>query len=514
VVNQPARIDEEIHSAQIKPSLKKGSFLTDVLKVSTGTIIAQVLLVLIAPILTRLFDPEDFGLAALFVSLSAIIGVIVCLRYELSIMLPDTDEEASNLLALSLVLALVVSIVSFVAFYFGQNLIVTLINSPQIRPYLYFIPLSVFFVGSVRALNYWNSRRRQFGRLSVSKVINSISTGSVQLSTGFGGLASGGSLIFAYVLGWVVSSLYLGARIWVDDSKLFIKNVNWRKIISGLGRYKKFPLLSSWSGLFNSLSVQTPTLLLAAFFSPIEVGFYALGYRVLRMPLDLIGSAVAQVFYQRASEAKRQGNLGLVVIKVFRRLVSLGMFPLLLVTVIGRDLFIFAFGENWAEAGVYMQILALWTFFVFISNPIGTLVNTLEKQEISLIFNIVLFVTRLVSLVIGGLLGNVFLALVLFSLSGVFSWMWFCIWLLNNSGVPLYKTAQIFVENLALSSPFLILMVIITYYTGTSVIAIVLIGVVMIGLYYVAALTKDKELLMFIRQTLEKYWTNLKIKKS
>lgn len=56
--------------------------------------------VLVAPVIARLFAPEAFGVVALFLSIAGIICVVVCLRYELSIMLPKTDEEAANLLEL------------------------------------------------------------------------------------------------------------------------------------------------------------------------------------------------------------------------------------------------------------------------------------------------------------------------------------------------------------------------------------------------------------------------------
>ena len=87
-----------------KPS---SSFAANVLKLVTGSVIAQGLGVLAAPVIARLFAPEAFGVAALFVSITGIIGVVACLRYELAIMLPKTDEEAANLLGISLFFVLI-----------------------------------------------------------------------------------------------------------------------------------------------------------------------------------------------------------------------------------------------------------------------------------------------------------------------------------------------------------------------------------------------------------------------
>ena len=71
-------------------------FVSNVLKLTSGSIVAQGLGILVAPILTRLFVPEAFGVAALFASITSIIGVVACLRYELSIMLPKTNKEGGR----------------------------------------------------------------------------------------------------------------------------------------------------------------------------------------------------------------------------------------------------------------------------------------------------------------------------------------------------------------------------------------------------------------------------------
>ena len=169
--------------------------------------------------------------------------------------------------------------------------------------------------------------------------------------------------------------------------------------------------------------------------------------------MSLIGSAIAQVFLQRAAEAKTEGALAAVVESAFRRLVMLGMFPLLLLTIIGRDLFATVFGESWAEAGVYTQILSVWTFFWFISSPLSTLFRVLEKQESSLILNIVIFSTRFMALGIGGLLGDARIALLLFAVSGVLLYGYLSLSIVHVSGVPWSSVVRILFSNFILFIP-------------------------------------------------------------
>jgi len=141
------------------------------------------------------------------------------------------------------------------------------------------------------------------------------------------------------------------------------------------------------------------------------VGYYALGFRVLQFPMSLIGGSIAQVFFQRASEARSDGTLPNFVESVFHLLVVIGIFPILTVTIIGPELFAVIFGDAWVEAGVYAQILSIWAFAWFISSPLSTLWAVLEKQAFGIRITTLNFVTRIISLVLGGVTGSPVVAL-------------------------------------------------------------------------------------------------------
>jgi O-antigen/teichoic acid export membrane protein len=218
-------------------------------------------------------------------------------------------------------------------------------------------------------------------------------------------------------------------------------------------RYRKFFLFTTWAMLLNVLSWHLPALLLSGFFSASIVGYFVLGQRVIRLPLNLIGKAVSQVFYQRAALAKRSGNLTPLVEAVFKRLVQFGLFPILTVTIVGPELFLVVFGDPWREAGVYTQILGCWMVFWFISSPLSTLFSILEEQEFDLRLNVAIFSTRLTSLVIGGYLGSARVAVLLFALSGSAIYAYLARAVLVRSNVPLKRASWVLLINLARSVP-------------------------------------------------------------
>lgn len=444
----------------IGPVRKKTNFTGDVLKLVSGTTISQAIVILSAPFLTRLFLPEAFGTLALFTAITSILGVIVCMRYELAIMLPDRDEEAVNLLGVSLGSAVLVSIFAVLIIILLKDNLVRWLNAPGLTPYLWLIPIMVFVRGVFLAINYWNSRTKHFGRLSIARVTSSIATTSTMLGAGYAGYATGGTMIGASVVGLSIATAVLGGQILRNDKRLFMHFIRWKKMLLTLKRYHKFPRYSTWSALLNAISWMLPTFLLSMFFSSTVVGYYALGFRILQMPMSLIGNAIAQVFFQRTAEAKVQGTLTYLVENSFRRLVMIGLFPMLMLTIIGRDLYIVLFGAGWAEAGVYTQILSVWTFFWFVSSPLSTLPSVLEKQEFDLKINSLNFATRLIALLIGGLFKNPRLSILLFASAGVIIYGYLLVWIHKKSGASLHNLARTIGGNFLLFLPAGILLII------------------------------------------------------
>lgn len=190
-----------------KPST---SFAGNVLKLLTGSVFARGLGILVAPILTRLFAPEAFGVAALFASIAGIVGVVACLRYELSIMLPKTDEEAANLLGLSVCIVMIITFIIALIVFFAGEYVAYLLKAPELTKYLWLVPLSILISGILLSLNYWNSRTKHFGRLSMARIVSSTVTQTTKLGFGFAGYVSGGVLIGGLIAGNCISTCVLG----------------------------------------------------------------------------------------------------------------------------------------------------------------------------------------------------------------------------------------------------------------------------------------------------------------
>lgn len=467
-----------------KPS---NSFTGNVLKLVTGTVLAQAIGILVMPIVTRLFAPEAFGIVAVFSSMTGIVGVVVCLRYELAIMLPESNEEAVNILGVSLLSVIIMTALSALIVWLGSEKIINLLHAPALKDYLWLVPVTIFFQGIFLALNYWNSRTKHFGRLSIAQIISSLTTQTTKLSAGFAGFVSGGVLIGTSVLGSIVSTAMLGGQIWRDDKKLFLDHIRWKPIGKGYVRFRKFAIIDTWGILMNSVSWQLPALMLSSFFSTDIVGHYALGLAVIQGPLGIISGALSQVFYQKACDEKNdKGNNGELIEKLMDALIFIGLLPTMVLAMVGEEVFAVIFGGRWFEAGRYAQILAPWIFFWFISSPLAMLFSVYERQGSALSVHSLILVTRIISLYIGGLYQNVYLALGLFSATGIIAYGFVAAWNIRLSHANGLKILFSFIKYTLYSLPVCLSLFVVKYTFQSGPVVILSSALTMGVLYFFA----------------------------
>ena len=357
----------------------KSEFSRNVLTLMTGTTIAQAIPIAISPILTRIYTPEDFGLFAFYMAIASIISVIATGRYELAIMLPEKEEDALNIAALSGLITVFVSLISFTVILVFNHQIVLWIEKPEVSNWLYLIPCSVLVTGLYQSFNYWHNRSKNYKVLANNRIIQSGTTGLSQSGLGLVNTGVGG-LIFGGLAGQSLACCYLARKIYVDDKRYF-RCLNLGRMNILAKKYINFPKIDVPTTLINIASSLMPNILLTSLYSPVFAGYFYLTQRVLQVPITLISSSVLDVFKQRASEDyKKLGNAKQIYKKTFLALMLMGGAPSIILFFIVEDMFAFVFGEAWRVAGTYAQILLPALFLRFMANPLSFMFYVAEKQ--------------------------------------------------------------------------------------------------------------------------------------
>ncbi|MBA2777332.1 oligosaccharide flippase family protein [Billgrantia kenyensis] len=388
-----------------------------------GTAGAQLLTLLAAPLLTRLYAPEDFGLLAVYGGLLALFTVVASGRYQLAIPLPETEREAAAVLMLSLLVVGLTSLVALLMVVLGGGALAELLGVPSLAPWLWLLPLGVALAGGYQAVSHWAVRVKAFPAIAATRIKQSLVLLTIQLAASPLG---GGGLLLGQAAGQGAGTLTLVRPALRTAREL---RITLAEVWAAALRYCKFPLFSTWSGLFNTLGKQLPALLFAALFSPVAAGLYALAHRVLAMPMSLIGEAVGKVFLSSAAQAHRRGELGPLVAKVHATLAQIAMPPAIVLVLIGPELFALVFGERWREAGEFARWMAPWLYLVFITSPLTHLFSILERQGQGLLFQSVMLGVRLAAIAIGAAADDLLLTVALFSLGSAVCWIGFLGWI-------------------------------------------------------------------------------------
>lgn len=433
----------------------RSSFNRDAFSLGLGTAGGQIVSILAAPVITRLFAPEAFGIAGVFVAVAAILSVFSCLRYEMAIVLPAEDTDAGNLFVVCLAISVLMTLIVTVAVYFLATDASRLVQTPEIEALSWFLPAFVFLAGCLSALGFWTNRLKRFGTLSASRFGGQLSNTGSGVAAGLTGFNSGASLVMANMIGQVTTLFWLTSATARSSGNSPFKGFRYSRAKQLMIEYRKFPIFSTWSGLLNTLSWHMPVLLLGGLFSPAVAGFYVLGLRLLQMPVRLIGESVAEVFHQRAASARLDGTLASLIEGIFQRLLVISLGPLMVLLLIGGDLFSVVFGTSWGTAGLFCQILVPMILLQFLSSPLSRLWGVMGLQGQGLITQLLHFFTRLTAVVIGAVYEDAVLAIILFSISGTLVYGSLLIRLLLYSGTPLMPLLHFKIREFVTLLPFL-----------------------------------------------------------
>lgn len=358
-----------------------------------GTVVAHTITALAMPISTRLFTPADFAAAAAFSSLVGIFSVVACLRFDLAIALPEDDAEAVNLLALSLLVTVGVAALTGVGLILSPAWLLDKLNQPKLIPWLWLLPTGVLIGGAYLALQMWFVRCRDFPHIARSRILQSLSAASGQVSLGFAGYAPLG-LIIGQLLNYGAGSIFLFVAL-LDRDRDKLRSISFLAMATAFLKYRRFPIFSTWEALANAASNYAPMLLIAALAHGPEAGYLTLAIFLLQMPMALLGNSIGQLFVAHAPQAYREQRLSEYITTTITNLARATAGPITLIAVVSPSAFGFVFGHDWWRAGALVAWMAPWFFMQLLAVPVSTALHIVNRQSIAMTLQAVGFVLRL-----------------------------------------------------------------------------------------------------------------------
>jgi O-antigen/teichoic acid export membrane protein len=378
----------------------KGEFAKNALTLTIGTSIAQAFPILFYPILGRIFTPAEFGMLATITAITSILAVLATGKYESSILISDTKQDAANIVVLVFLLSFLFLLISFLVLLIFSNQFDRWFNIPGIKNWLFVCPISAFAIIIFNCYNEWCVRNKYFVKLSWNKIINSAATTLSKLFFGIVKILTNG-LVIGDLIGRLISAVGCVFRVLRKDKNAFIQ-VSFKRMRVLAMRFIEFPKYSLPGQLIDTYNSQLPTLMIASYFHSSEVGYYAMAGSLLSVPANVISEAVMNVFRQRANEEWVQnGNCRNIYNKVVRLMFFIIVPTSIVLMFVLPDLFSFLLGRNWRIAGIYARILVPNVAILFMFQVVAAVFIIANKIKVSFIWQIFSITLTIISLYIG-----------------------------------------------------------------------------------------------------------------
>jgi O-antigen/teichoic acid export membrane protein/2-polyprenyl-3-methyl-5-hydroxy-6-metoxy-1,4-benzoquinol methylase len=424
-----------------KLTREKGSFISHVATLVTGTAISQGITFAAMLVLTRIFEPEAFGLLAIFMTIVSLFSVLGGGRYELAIMLPEDDREAANVFHAATLVLTAICIFSLLAVALFHQRLAGVLGEPLVESWLWAIPAVLFVSGFSQVLGYWCGRMKRFRHVAVSRIAQSFGTMAMQIALflvhAHGGVALIGGWIFGQSLGVAV----LLVQVIRQDGAFLRDSWDGSTIPRLLHTYKNFPFYKAPYSFVSNSSSQLVIVAIRVFSSLTTVGLFSMASRAIYLPVTLVASSMNQVFYEKAATETAPGRLESFVNRVLRIQVVL-MTPLLFFAAFESKLvFATLFGARWTESGSFAAFLAFAGYMYFLTSWLDRLFDVNSRQRLALVLEIAGSLVSLIALIVTlAISGSALRAVAAFTITEV---SYSLIWLFFAYRVAGFQTAAL-----------------------------------------------------------------------
>ena len=410
------------------------SFLRDSGTLLSGSLIAQGIAFLAYLVLGRLFTPDDFGLYNIFYSYIEVLIILSTCKYELAIVIADSDDQAAALTRLTLRLnalfsSLLLLIVLLLALFH--------VTPSSLPPQLYLlIPPMVFFCGTTRVYTFLFNRYKHYRQIATSEVVTSL--GGTLLKILFGLLNSAMQLFHTLglplgtILGKVAGNIYyrLQVKKYELRTKTSLPHPNTSYFIALSSSFKNFPLYTMPKELVSSFSANLPFLWLSVHFDNALIGLFGLALTFTMRPVGILANAFEKVFYTSYSEKVRQHQPLWRDTLRFTLALNAVVVPVVVVAFFfAEPLFTFLFGDKWVGTGYYVRCIIPWLVVLLNANSLAFVANIFSTQRIDFFFQIAQLLLRIAALWVGISQDNFRLAILLFcavsTVVQLLQWGWY-----------------------------------------------------------------------------------------
>lgn len=350
--------------------------------VLSGTVGAQIVLILGIPVISRVYAPADYGIYAYLTSISLIIANIANLRLDAAIPLPRSNDTASDLVWLATLSAGIISLLVAVALAVAADQIPP--DNVLSSEWAWTLPPMVFITAHFTLWNQVALREQLYTVVARRPIMQNAGTVSLQLALVPFRLGAGG-----LVLGQLTArALTTAATMW--SSRALWRRTTPARMRHSLSRYLRFPLVIAPSTILNTLGLYIPLLFTTHFYGKEAGGVVALAQQLVLLPAATVGAAVGQVYVAQLAHSIRENSIGSLrtFVRATLLLATCALIFAILLAILGPVLLPAALGGDWAATAPFSIALSVASTFGLVASPLSTVLIVTERSRTTFLLDL------------------------------------------------------------------------------------------------------------------------------
>ncbi|MEN0418137.1 type 8 capsular polysaccharide synthesis protein Cap8K [Staphylococcus aureus] len=379
--------------------MRLNKFIGDSFLMILSSGIAQVILIITTPIITRLYSPTEFGEFTIFSNIAMILIPIINARYDLLIVNTKNDRSANILSQISFLISLLILLILIPIFAISAWLY------PNFILDFIFIIIMLFLVSLTNIFTNYLNKERKYKVLSLINVFRAGSMALLQIIFGLLALVSLG-LIIGFSLSYIA-----GITLGYKTFKKHFNIVRDKEETKALFLENKNQLVySTPSILLNSLSFSVVVFFIGILYTNTEVGIYGMAIRVLGIPVTIISLGLSKIFMQQANDYYIEyGNFRNLLLKFSSILVIVSIILYVPLYLFSEELVNILLGHSWVDAITVIKIVIPLFVIRLIVSTVSLSVIVLQKQQLELILQALFLIGTTATFVISKMLNLTFL---------------------------------------------------------------------------------------------------------
>lgn len=375
-------------------------FNRNILKLISGSFLAQIIPLAAYPILTRLFSPEDFGSFATVMLFASLMAVIASGCYEHAILLTQSRLESAELLCYVLVRSLKINIFFLIVIWLLSEDLSVWLNNPALNELLLLAPVIGFAGVIFSCQSEWLVKYKNYVILSTNRVLQGLATVTFKVFMGINYMSTQAFLL-GELFGRFFASLVAIAVLLGKDHSSF-KKVSRTGMLQLKTRYSRFPKIMTSDQLLNIFGGSLHVLFIGPVFGAEQLGYVALLFSACYLPITVVTSSIKDVFRQQAhTDYLETGSCRPLFRTLLIRVALIGLPVFTVGYYISPYLFPFVFGEPWRIVGSYAQIMMPLYYFNLVSMSFAGVLIFTQNINMSLYWQIASTLLNAIALYIG-----------------------------------------------------------------------------------------------------------------